>query len=48
MGYEQREFQSGRILAYDKVARTETMRYIDYGLGFLTGGPLKSSPSGVV
>jgi NDP-sugar pyrophosphorylase family protein len=27
------EFQDGRILAYDKVHRTERMRYIDYGLG---------------
>jgi NDP-sugar pyrophosphorylase family protein len=27
------EFQDGLILAYDKVARTERMRYIDYGLG---------------
>jgi N-acetyl-alpha-D-muramate 1-phosphate uridylyltransferase len=27
------EFDSGRILAYDKTARTSRMRYIDYGLG---------------
>jgi NDP-sugar pyrophosphorylase family protein len=27
------EFRDGRLLAYDKVARTPAMRYIDYGLG---------------
>jgi len=27
------EFTGGRILAYDKVHRTPSMRYIDYGLG---------------
>lgn len=27
------EFADGRILAYDKVRRTERMRHIDYGLG---------------
>jgi NDP-sugar pyrophosphorylase family protein len=27
------EFAGGRILAYDKKARTERMRHIDYGLG---------------
>ncbi len=27
------EFEDGRILAYRKKARTERMRYIDYGLG---------------
>jgi len=27
------EFRDGRILAYDKVYRTERMRHIDYGLG---------------
>ena len=27
------EFQHGRIVAYDKVQRTDRMRYIDYGLG---------------
>jgi N-acetyl-alpha-D-muramate 1-phosphate uridylyltransferase len=27
------EFCNGRIQAYDKVARTESMQYIDYGLG---------------
>ena len=26
------EFRDGRILAYDKVARTPAMQYIDYGL----------------
>jgi NDP-sugar pyrophosphorylase family protein len=26
------EFRAGRIMAYDKVARTPAMRYIDYGL----------------
>jgi NDP-sugar pyrophosphorylase family protein len=29
------EFRDGRILAYDKTARTPAMRYIDYGLGVL-------------
>ena len=29
------EFRDGRILAYDKVARTPAMHYIDYGLGVL-------------
>jgi NDP-sugar pyrophosphorylase family protein len=27
------DFRDGRILAYDKVARTAAMHYIDYGLG---------------
>jgi NDP-sugar pyrophosphorylase family protein len=27
------EFRDGRILAYDRVARTPAMQYIDYGLG---------------
>lgn len=27
------EFRDGRILAYDKAARTPAMQYIDYGLG---------------
>jgi NDP-sugar pyrophosphorylase family protein len=30
------EFDDGRIVRYDKVARTPAMRYIDYGLGVLT------------
>ena len=29
------EFRDGRILAYDKTARTPAMHYIDYGLGVL-------------
>ncbi|MBX6311602.1 MAG: nucleotidyltransferase family protein [Isosphaeraceae bacterium] len=29
------EFRDGRILAYDKVHRTDRMRHIDYGLGLL-------------
>ena len=29
------EFRDGRILAYDKAARTPAMQYIDYGLGVL-------------
>jgi NDP-sugar pyrophosphorylase family protein len=29
------EFRDGRILAYDKAARTPAMRHIDYGLGVL-------------
>jgi MurNAc alpha-1-phosphate uridylyltransferase len=30
------EYRSGRIVRYDKVARDDSMRYIDYGLGVLT------------
>jgi N-acetyl-alpha-D-muramate 1-phosphate uridylyltransferase len=30
------EFRGGRILAYDKTARTPAMQYIDYGLGVLS------------
>jgi NDP-sugar pyrophosphorylase family protein len=29
------EFRAGRLLAYDKAARTPAMQYIDYGLGIL-------------
>ena len=29
------EYRDGRILAYDKTARTPAMHYIDYGLGVL-------------
>ena len=29
------EFRDGRILAYDKAARTPAMQHIDYGLGVL-------------
>jgi len=29
------EFSDGRILSYDKVARTSAMRHIDYGLGVI-------------
>ncbi len=29
------EFENGRLIAYDKKARTERMRHIDYGLGAL-------------
>src|SRR5947209_7773954 len=27
------EYRSGRIVAYDKIARTDRMTHIDYGLG---------------
>ena len=32
------EFESGRILKYDKVNRNPAMHHIDYGLGILTPG----------
>ena len=35
------EFRDGRILAYDKVARTPAMQYIDYGLGVLRPAGLR-------
>ena len=38
------EFIDGCILAYDKVQRTERMRYIDYGLGVLDRSALDCVP----
>ena len=38
------EFHDGLILAYNKVARTERMRYIDYGLGVLDARALEAVP----
>jgi MurNAc alpha-1-phosphate uridylyltransferase len=38
------EFIDGCILAYDKVQRTERMRYIDYGLGVLDRSALDFVP----
>ena len=35
------EFESGRVLRYDKVAPTEQMRWIDYGLGGLQSSALR-------
>jgi NDP-sugar pyrophosphorylase family protein len=40
------EFQNGRILAYDKVDRTDRMRHIDYGLGILDRRSLDMVPAG--
>jgi MurNAc alpha-1-phosphate uridylyltransferase len=41
------EYADGRIVAYDKVNRTERMRHIDYGLGILDGRAFDSVPDGV-
>jgi N-acetyl-alpha-D-muramate 1-phosphate uridylyltransferase len=38
------EFRDGRILAYDKVARTPAMRFIDYGLGVFNQKALEIVP----
>jgi N-acetyl-alpha-D-muramate 1-phosphate uridylyltransferase len=38
-------FEDGRIVRYDKMLATPEMRYIDYGLGIVTAGPLASYPS---
>ena len=35
-------FDGVRVVRYDKRAPTPDMRYIDYGLGLLTGGVLTS------
>jgi NDP-sugar pyrophosphorylase family protein len=35
------EFAEGRILAYDKMNRTERMQYIDYGLGVFSRAAFK-------
>jgi NDP-sugar pyrophosphorylase family protein len=40
------EFDGGRILAYDKVNRTDRMRHIDYGLGILDRRALDVVPDG--
>jgi NDP-sugar pyrophosphorylase family protein len=37
-------FENGRIIRYDKVARTPDMRHIDYGLGVLTERALAPVP----
>jgi NDP-sugar pyrophosphorylase family protein len=39
------EFHDNRIVAYDKVARTEAMRHIDYGLGVLDRRALEVVPT---
>jgi NDP-sugar pyrophosphorylase family protein len=36
------EYRSGRIVRYDKGARTPDMRHIDYGLGVLTPGAFEA------
>ena len=38
------EFRDGRILAYDKAARTPAMQYIDYGLGIWDRRALEAVP----
>ena len=38
------EFRDGRILAYDKTARTPAMQHIDYGLGVLDRRALEVVP----
>jgi NDP-sugar pyrophosphorylase family protein len=40
------EFDSGRIVAYDKVHRTPSMRYIDYGLGGFRARAFDAFPHG--
>jgi N-acetyl-alpha-D-muramate 1-phosphate uridylyltransferase len=39
------EFRDGHILAYDKVARTPAMRYIDYGLGVFDRRAFQAVPA---
>jgi NDP-sugar pyrophosphorylase family protein len=39
------EFHDGRILAYDKVARTPAMQYIDYGLGVFDRRAFEAVPA---
>lgn len=40
------EFTAGRILRYDKVARTPAMRHIDYGLGIFRREVFERLPAG--
>jgi NDP-sugar pyrophosphorylase family protein len=40
------EFSDGKILRYDKQARTPRMRYIDYGLGLFRRSVFEGLPSG--
>lgn len=40
------EFEGGRILRYDKTARTSAMHHIDYGLGVLTAAAFARYPEG--
>lgn len=40
------EFAGGRILAYDKKARTRRMRHIDYGLGAFEAAVFAALPEG--
>jgi N-acetyl-alpha-D-muramate 1-phosphate uridylyltransferase len=42
------EFVDGRIVAYDKKARTDRMRHIDYGLGVFETAALDRVPAGEV
>ena len=38
-------FEGGRIVRYDKAARTPEMRYIDYGLSVLSAPALNAYPA---
>ena len=40
------EFRDGVILAYDKAMRTESMQYIDYGLGVFASRLFQAYPAG--
>jgi NDP-sugar pyrophosphorylase family protein len=40
------EYRGGRIVAYDKVDRTEAMRHIDWGLGVFTRQAFAVAPEG--
>ncbi|MFZ0760339.1 MAG: sugar phosphate nucleotidyltransferase [Candidatus Sulfotelmatobacter sp.] len=42
------EFETGKILAYSKTARSPRMRYIDYGLGVFRAKAFGSLPLGAV
>ncbi|HEX4045692.1 MAG TPA: sugar phosphate nucleotidyltransferase [Gammaproteobacteria bacterium] len=38
-------FQAGKIIAYDKINRTPSMQYIDYGLGVFASAAFDSVPA---
>jgi NDP-sugar pyrophosphorylase family protein len=42
------EYDGGRVLAYDKIHRTERMRHIDWGLGVFSHAAFASVPDGEV
>ncbi len=45
-GRSNASFKDGRVVAYDKVAPSADMSWIDYGLGGLTAALLDTAPSG--